>query len=502
MLTLGAIALLTRLRVALPFAAYDDDAFYYFQIARNLATGHGSTFDGIHLTNGYHPLWLLLCTLLMTLSRGRAFFVMLQGVAFLSFATSYFASRSLLRKVCPQEAPVFAGAAAVAIQCMLLIHGGMEITLTLPLALLLCTYRLGKDFRWDAARASIYGLLAALVVLSRLDSLLWILLLLGAELLLMRCEPADSRIMRLVAVFAGAVPLLLYGLLNHHWFHLWVPVSAAAKELRLHHGFSLAGLRNSLALLSQAYGIILVYPALVLLFCATIALIKRRGAGLTPDRAIAVTLMLFPVMQLAAQALTSDWAIWSWYLYPFALASAGALMILLADAPIANAQTSFGFYQPGLIVSSLVIPMGILYAVLSLGAPEIPHWVPIANGLQSFASTHPGVYAMGDCAGLSGYVLKSPIVQTEGLVMDKDFLDNIRQQRDLLTTLDRYGVRYYVTFNAIPVNGCYRFEEPLLAGPDSPRMRSTLCQHPVDSFQVGPMTLNIFDLAAPRTHAR
>ena len=40
-----------------------DDAFYYFQIARNMAAGHFSTFDGgITQTNGYHPLWLLLIT--------------------------------------------------------------------------------------------------------------------------------------------------------------------------------------------------------------------------------------------------------------------------------------------------------------------------------------------------------------------------------------------------------------------------------------------------------
>ena len=40
-----------------------DDAFYYFQIARNLAEGKFSTFDGgITRTNGYHPIWLLLVT--------------------------------------------------------------------------------------------------------------------------------------------------------------------------------------------------------------------------------------------------------------------------------------------------------------------------------------------------------------------------------------------------------------------------------------------------------
>ena len=40
-----------------------DDAFYYFQIAYNLAHGEFSTFDGgITRTNGYHPLWLFAVT--------------------------------------------------------------------------------------------------------------------------------------------------------------------------------------------------------------------------------------------------------------------------------------------------------------------------------------------------------------------------------------------------------------------------------------------------------
>ena len=43
-----------------PFGLTFDDAFYYFGIARNVAHGHGSTFDGIDPTNGYHPLWMLL----------------------------------------------------------------------------------------------------------------------------------------------------------------------------------------------------------------------------------------------------------------------------------------------------------------------------------------------------------------------------------------------------------------------------------------------------------
>ena len=38
-----------------------DDAYYYFKVAQNISEGHGSTFDGINPTNGYHPLWMLVC---------------------------------------------------------------------------------------------------------------------------------------------------------------------------------------------------------------------------------------------------------------------------------------------------------------------------------------------------------------------------------------------------------------------------------------------------------
>lgn len=41
-----------------PFALTFDDAWYYFGIARNIVAGHGSTFDQLNPTNGYHPLWM------------------------------------------------------------------------------------------------------------------------------------------------------------------------------------------------------------------------------------------------------------------------------------------------------------------------------------------------------------------------------------------------------------------------------------------------------------
>ncbi|MGE5642424.1 MAG: hypothetical protein ACM3Y8_05375, partial [Byssovorax cruenta] len=46
-----------------------DDAYYYFKVAQNISEGHGSTFDGINKTNGYHPLWMLICVPIFALAR-------------------------------------------------------------------------------------------------------------------------------------------------------------------------------------------------------------------------------------------------------------------------------------------------------------------------------------------------------------------------------------------------------------------------------------------------
>jgi hypothetical protein len=46
-----------------------DDAFYYFKVAVNIVSGHGVTFDGINPTNGFHPLWMLICLPVFSLAR-------------------------------------------------------------------------------------------------------------------------------------------------------------------------------------------------------------------------------------------------------------------------------------------------------------------------------------------------------------------------------------------------------------------------------------------------
>ncbi len=47
---------------------FHDDSFFYIKTAYNISKGMGSTFDGINPTNGYHPLYMILLSVLSYIS--------------------------------------------------------------------------------------------------------------------------------------------------------------------------------------------------------------------------------------------------------------------------------------------------------------------------------------------------------------------------------------------------------------------------------------------------
>ncbi len=74
-IVLVVIVLITHLYVALGSENSltnwfpTDDAYYYFKTAQNVSEGFGFTFDKINPTNGFHPLWELICIPVFALAR-------------------------------------------------------------------------------------------------------------------------------------------------------------------------------------------------------------------------------------------------------------------------------------------------------------------------------------------------------------------------------------------------------------------------------------------------
>jgi hypothetical protein len=164
---------------ALPNAWFiRDDAYYYFKVAQNISEGHGSTFDGIHPTNGYHPLWMLVCIPVFALARFdlilplRVLLVLMSG---LSLATAILLYRLLGASLSPA-----AGAIAALYWSFnyynqgVFYETGLESGLALFFLVLLLhrLYKLEQGWRsGPPGLKQIAGLalITALAILSRLD---------------------------------------------------------------------------------------------------------------------------------------------------------------------------------------------------------------------------------------------------------------------------------------------------------------------------------------------
>ena len=103
---IGIVVLISHVYVAsLPVNSllnwfHTDDAFYYYKTAANIAHGFGSTFDRIGQTNGYHPLWMVICIPIFSLSKLNLILplrliVIVQGI--LNIATGILLFRTLKR---------------------------------------------------------------------------------------------------------------------------------------------------------------------------------------------------------------------------------------------------------------------------------------------------------------------------------------------------------------------------------------------------------------------
>jgi hypothetical protein len=160
-----------------------DDAFYYFQTARNISQGLGITFDGINLTNGFHPLWMLVCIPVFSLARFDLYLpfrILIIILGILNAASAVVIYRWLYRIL---SKPVgIIGAIIWAFNPTihaLTSEGGLETGLSTFLILLLLSKISSFDNREKKiSQITMVGLIASLVFLARLDNI-FLLLFLG-----------------------------------------------------------------------------------------------------------------------------------------------------------------------------------------------------------------------------------------------------------------------------------------------------------------------------------
>ena len=219
-----------------------DDAGYYFNIARNYCLGWGITFDRIHATNGFNPLYTTLLILVYKIFL-RDYSItdcyrlgVLVDYAAMVFGCIFFVG--LLRQFLGQDSRRAGPRSLLLSSCLAfyVFFVGLKsfYGVDAPLVLLfgnLYLYRVSKSgLLAPGIRAAIFdGVLLGLLFLARVDSLPFIGAAYALMLLLAFADRARlvAAARRLACTLAVAIPYVIWS-----WFvfSTWMPISAKLKS--------------------------------------------------------------------------------------------------------------------------------------------------------------------------------------------------------------------------------------------------------------------------------
>jgi len=156
-----------------------DDAYYYFEIARNAATGQGFTFDSLATTNGFHALWAWFLVVVFRLFPASYWLPIHIALGFSALCVT--ASGLLLYRLFARRgAPLAGEIATCAWLCnpftVTLGFRGLEQPLNVLLLMLSISMWDGVRQRARYAPAELFGLGVAIggAILARTDNVLWL----------------------------------------------------------------------------------------------------------------------------------------------------------------------------------------------------------------------------------------------------------------------------------------------------------------------------------------
>jgi len=470
----------------------EDDYFYYAIIADKFVSLGKLTFDGITLTNGFHPLWFAVIVLLRALAGGLngSFYVMLSVCFLASMITAYELARLLARSLGASAtlAPVIGLVFCVATDKTM--SSGMETAVDIPLLLWL-VLEVSRARAIPTHRAIRLGLVASVAILARLDIAMVVpIAFLGWLVFARPTHPAFIRV--LVPFCAAGVAVPIYAAFNLLEFGSIMPVSALSKQLVTRFGINLSYLRAiaTWTAYGKTGGVLLAVGVV-----AVVVLRRRRAQGEALVRAEALFaggLALAFACTLFFVNTLNGWMYFSWYSYPFAPALVAALTFTGTIA-LPRVEASWRTRASAAAVVGAAIVAS--FQAASYFVVHGPLWSVGDNGLLAMSleladrmRTREGVCGMGAVAGFSTYAMNRPVVQLEGLVADRAMVEHIRREDDLRSVLAAYHVDYFVV--SLPAHmekrdGCYSVSEPNpeWAGKRVATMQGSICAEPVEHFE-------------------
>jgi hypothetical protein len=443
-----------------------DDAYYYLEIGERLKAGQGPTFDGIHLTNGFHPLWQGIVAVLAVAFSGDLLVKAALVLSLVLVATSAALLVRSLEKRYGRRAALVGVAVALHAGGLGLVVNGMETPLVLLAVALLVT---AIDTRGAStpdpgdtrgASAAVVGLACAGVALARVDFLIVLPLVplaLGWW--------SDRRTLLRWALGFGA-PVLPVALANFIAFGMPLSVSGTLKlhwisELATSQGGWLSSGYRSVV--GQAAGDyrrmateVVATPAASLLppWSSTVHLVGGgalilglvlivRSIRRTPRRGVEIVLGLLLLKALVDVTVLPLWAT-GWYAGPVVVLGVATAVAAIAAQVVQARQSLVVRAWALMLVFLFALPAGLPHTHLDRVDATI--WQGGADEVATWLRAHPldgriGAYD----SGLLGFELHpTPVVNLDGLVNDADFARAVIAGATPEQRLERTGVAYLV----------------------------------------------------------
>jgi hypothetical protein len=344
----------------------------------------------------------------------------------------------------------------------------MESILIIPLL----TY-LYLPQRKDAIAVPKLAILASVLFFIRIDSIILTLPLIGYRLYTnLRYKSILKDMLSLILYFV--LPVAGYVGYNYKFYNTPFPVSGLAKSVEAFSGLQSAAIDSFLNYMPYGVFNIIITTAAVLVL-PFLRFTQRRYV---------LIFILAMILFYLQNSLRSDWGLWAWYFYPIP-----ALSFLIST----QFPAAFFTHTRSMIARfSMYLAQGLSLAAVFIGSALIllytfPAILNRAQGgrvdilhlagfeIKNFEKYNKGVYAMGDRAGIAGYLIASPLIQLEGLVMDKQYLEDLKKAEDLIQLLKKYSVDYYIASNPVKLNdSTYIVNEPVKSNGFSRKIRDTI----------------------------
>ena len=236
-----AVLLLGILILTIPFHLRPDnfivdDGYFYPQIARYIAHGQGSTFNGIMLTNGYHPLWMLVCITAAAFVSSSSALVQTLGTVQDLLLLACVAVLVLIAREARLRGAVLGSVPLVFFGVVLgiwrLLETDLALALQLAILVLVVPVLPNVHARVGRLRSPLIGVLLGLTMLARLDLLFFTFIVLVYQVFERKSAQSFASGLDMVFLQSVLAVSLLAPYLAWNWchFHHLVTISGAIKS--------------------------------------------------------------------------------------------------------------------------------------------------------------------------------------------------------------------------------------------------------------------------------